>query len=66
MNENGNNLLESGNVTNPRHFIYLDRNRLFSYTAQLSDGLPQLRHFLESVSQSNIDNPVEHYTEGVK
>ncbi|MGF1981401.1 MAG: hypothetical protein RMY30_038260 [Nostoc sp. CmiSLP01] len=66
MNENGNNLLESGNVTNPRHFIYLDRNRLFSYTAQVSDGLPQLRHLLESVSQSNIDNPVEHYTERVQ
>ncbi|KAB8316783.1 hypothetical protein SD81_026940 [Tolypothrix campylonemoides VB511288] len=66
MTENGNNLLGSGNVTNPRHFIYLDRNRLFSYTAQVSDGLPQVRHFLESINESTIDNPIENYREEVR
>ncbi|MEH2405236.1 hypothetical protein [Nostoc sp.] len=66
MTENGNNLLGSGNVTNLRHFIYLDRNRLFSYTAQVSDGLPQVRHLLESINETNIDNPIENYTEEVR
>lgn len=55
--------LEDGSVINPRHFIYLDRSRLFSYTAQVSDGLPQLRSLLETVSRSVVDTPIERYSE---
>lgn len=56
-------LLKGGNVINPKHFIYLDRSRLFSYTAQFSDGLPQVRHLLDSVIKGNINTDVEKYKE---
>lgn len=59
-------LLKGGKGINPKHFIYLDRSRLFSYTAQFSDGLPQLRHLLESVNKGNINTDVEQYNEQVK
>jgi len=55
--------LESGSVINPRHFIYLDRSRLFSYTAQLSDGLPQLRRLLESASRKAVSSDIEQSRE---
>lgn len=66
MNKKNKDLLKGGNVINPKHFIYLDRSRLFSYTAQFSDGLPQLRHLLESVNKGNIDTGVEQYNEEVR
>ena len=58
--------LTNGNGISPKHFIYLDRSRLFSYTAQFSDGLPQLRHLLDSVNEGNIDTGVEWQKEEVK
>jgi hypothetical protein len=66
MSKTTKDLLKGGNVINPKHFIYLDRSRLFSYTAQFSDGLPQLRHLLESVTKGNIDTDVEQYNEEVR
>ena len=66
MSKTNKDLVEGGNDINPKHFIYLDRSRLFSYTAQLSDGLPQLRHLLESVNKENINTGVEQYKEEVK
>lgn len=55
MNEQNGGFIENGSVISPRHFIYLDRSRLFSYTAQLSDGLPHLRSLLESVGHSKLE-----------
>lgn len=66
MNKINKDLLKSGNGINPKHFIYLDRSRLFSYTAQFSDGLPQLRHLLESVNKGNINTGIEQYKEEVR
>lgn len=65
MNEQNGGFIENGSVISPRHFIYLDRSRLFSYTAQLSDGLPHLRSFLESVGHSTSDSSIEQYGEEV-
>jgi hypothetical protein len=66
MSKINKDLLKGGNDINPKHFIYLDRSRLFSYTAQFSDGLPQLRHLLESVNKGNINTDVEQYKEEVR
>lgn len=66
MSKTNKNLVEDGNGINPKHFIYLDRSRLFSYTAQFSDGLPQLRHLLESVNKENINSGLEQYKEEVR
>jgi hypothetical protein len=63
MTKNGKGFQTSGNVTNPRHFVYLDRNRLFSYTAQIADGLPQVRRFLDEVAQTKVDTPPEYSRE---
>lgn len=66
MNSPQKALTENGSVTSPRHFIYLDRNRLLSYISQLSDGLPQLRHLMESVAHSTVSTPAERYAEQIK
>jgi hypothetical protein len=63
MTKTGKGFQTSGNVTSPRHFVYLDRNRLFSYTAQIADGLPQVRRFLDEVAQTKIDSPPEYSRE---
>lgn len=66
MSKINKDLLTGGKGINPKHFIYLDRSRLFSYTAQFSDGLPQLRHLLESVNKGNLSTDTEQYNEEVK
>ncbi|KJH70264.1 hypothetical protein [Aliterella atlantica] len=66
MSKTNKDLLKGGNGINPKHFIYLDRSRLFSYTAQFSDGLPQLRHLLESVNKEDINSGLEQYNEEVR
>lgn len=63
MTKTGKGFQTSGSVTSPRHFVYLDRNHLFSYTAQIADGLPQVRRFLDEVAQTKIDSPPEYSRE---
>ncbi|HEY9828589.1 MAG TPA: hypothetical protein V6D19_24400 [Stenomitos sp.] len=66
MTKSGKGFQTNGNVTSPRHFVYLDRNRLFSYTAQIADGLPQVRRFLDEVAQTKVDTPPEYSRELTK
>lgn len=54
-------LTESGGVTSLKHFVYLDRERLISYTAQLSDGVTLLRRFLEGDGRKSVETPIEYY-----
>ena len=63
MNQEVGKLIASGNDTKLKHFIYLDRSRLNSYTAQISDGLTQIRRLSETISQKDVNNPVEEYQE---
>ena len=66
MSNPNKNSLKNGSAINPKHFIYLDRNRLFSYASQLSDGLPQLRRFLEMASRKVVDSDIEKYEEATE
>lgn len=48
---------EENKQLHPRHFIYLDRNRLFSYISQMSNGLPTVKSLLRSASESSTTTP---------
>jgi hypothetical protein len=63
MNQEVGKSIASGNDTKLKHFIYLDRSRLNSYTAQISDGLTQIRRLSETISQRDVSNPIEEYQE---
>jgi hypothetical protein len=63
MNQEVGKSIASGNDTKLKHFIYLDRSRLNSYTAQISDGLTQIRRLSETISQRDVNNPIEEYQE---
>jgi hypothetical protein len=63
MNQEVGKSIASGSDTKLKHFIYLDRSRLNSYTAQISDGLTQIRRLSETISQRDVNNPTEEYGE---
>jgi hypothetical protein len=63
MNQEVGKSTGSGNDTKLKHFIYLDRSRLNSYTAQISDGLTQIRRLSESINRKDVNNPIEKYQE---
>jgi hypothetical protein len=63
MSEEENNYSDAGSATSPKHFIYLDRGRLLSYTSQMMDGLTQLRHLFELTSERVVDTPGEKEVE---
>ena len=65
MKKQNKNLLPDGNVVNLKHFIYLDRDRLASYSSQLSDGIVQLRRLTENIGNRSVDSPVEQYAEEI-
>ncbi len=65
MKKQNKNLLPDGNVVNLKHFIYLDRDRLASYSSQLSDGIVQLRRLTENMGSRSVDSPVEEYAEEI-
>ncbi len=54
---------ENGNGINLKHFIYLDKNRLDSYSSQLLDGLTQIRRITENTSLKTTNMPNEKYAE---
>ncbi len=66
MNQEVGKSIASGNDTKLKHFIYLDRSRLNSYTAQISDGLTQIRRLSETISQRDVNNPIEEYQEQIR
>ncbi|MEH2386141.1 MAG: hypothetical protein V7K14_10260 [Nostoc sp.] len=53
----------NGSATSLKHFIYLDRNRLNSYSSQLEDGIIQLRRLTENLGNKTADVHGEKYTE---
>lgn len=65
MKKQNKNLLPDGNVVNLKHFIYLDRDRLSSYSSQFSDGIIQLRRLTENIGNRSVDSPVEQYAEEI-
>ncbi len=58
MNQEVGKSIANGRDTKLKHFIYLDRSRLNSYTAQISDGLTQIRRLSETISQRDVNNPI--------
>ncbi|MHC5741278.1 MAG: DUF6414 family protein [Nostoc sp.] len=54
---------KNGSATSLKHFIYLDRNRLNSYSSQLDDGIIQLRRLTENLGNKTADVHGEKYTE---
>lgn len=66
MTELENNLAESGEGTSLKHFIYLDRSRITSYSSQLLDGIVQLRRLTESEGNRSAQSSDEEYTEEVE
>lgn len=57
---------KNGSDINLRHFIYLDRTRLTSYSSQLSDGIIQLRRLTENRGNRFVDNPSERVRESFR
>lgn len=57
---------KNGSDINLRHFIYLDRTRLTSYSSQLSDGIIQLRRLTENRGNRLVDNPSERVRESFR
>lgn len=57
---------KNGSDINLRHFIYLDRTRLTSYSSQLSDGIIQLRRLTENRGTRLVDNPSERVRESFR
>lgn len=53
----------NGSATSLKHFIYLDRNRLNSYSSQLEDGIIQIRRLTENLGNKTADVHGERYTE---
>ncbi|MEH1842898.1 MAG: hypothetical protein V7L20_30210 [Nostoc sp.] len=53
----------NGSATSLKHFIYLDRNRLNSYSSQLEDGIIQIRRLTENLGNKTSDVHGERYTE---
>lgn len=66
MTELDNNLPGSGEGTSLKHFIYLDRSRINSYSSQLLDGIVQLRRLTENEGNSSAQSSDEEYTEEVQ
>ncbi|MEH2300593.1 MAG: hypothetical protein V7K88_16725 [Nostoc sp.] len=56
-------LENNGSATSLKHFIYLDRNRLNSYSSQLEDGIIQIRRLTENLGNKTADVHGEKYTE---
>ncbi|MDL2342610.1 hypothetical protein QOL99_00410 [Deinococcus sp. MIMF12] len=56
----------SGNGTDPREIIYLDRGRLLSYASQLFDGVTVMRRLLEASQHGDIISTLERERETSK
>ncbi|MEH2238127.1 DUF6414 family protein [Nostoc sp.] len=56
-------LENNGSAISLKHFIYLDRNRLNSYSSQLEDGIIQIRRLTENLGNKTADVHGERYTE---
>ncbi|WP_459195265.1 DUF6414 family protein [Nostoc sp. FACHB-892] len=52
----------NGSAISLKHFIYLDRNRLNSYSSQLEDGIIQIRRLTENLGNKTADVHGERYT----
>ena len=57
------NLEKNGSDISLKHFIYLDRKRLDSYSSQLLDGIVQIRRITENAGAKTTDSPNQQYTE---
>lgn len=62
MNNSEEKYLANGTHIKLKHFIYLDRSRLASYSSQFSAGIVQLRRLTESIGTSS-DTTLSEQTE---
>ncbi|QIR40619.1 hypothetical protein HCG51_30615 [Tolypothrix sp. PCC 7910] len=60
------NLIKEDDALNLKHFIYLDKIKLYSYSSQLLGGLVQLRRLIENEGIKSIQSSGEEYTEKVQ
>ncbi|MBD2335920.1 hypothetical protein H6G64_02800 [Calothrix sp. FACHB-156] len=60
------NLIEEDEALNLKHFIYLDKIKLHSYSSQLLGGLVQLRRLIENEGIRSTQSSGEEYTEKVQ
>jgi hypothetical protein len=60
------NLIEEDEVLNLKHFIYLDKIKLHSYSSQLLGGLVQLRRLIENEGIKSTQSSDEEYKEKVQ
>lgn len=59
-------LIEEDEALNLKHFIYLDKNKLHSYSSQLLGGLVQVRRLIENEGIKSTQNSDEEYKEKVQ
>ncbi|HYX15170.1 MAG TPA: hypothetical protein VE944_12535 [Nostoc sp.] len=61
-----NNFIENIEDINLKHFIYLDRNRLHSYSSQLLNGIVQIKRLTENEANKITQGTDEEYTEEIQ
>ncbi|MCW9680158.1 hypothetical protein FJR41_004930 [Dolichospermum planctonicum UHCC 0167] len=60
------NLIEEDEISSLKHFIYLDKIKLHSYSSQLFGGVVQLRRLTENEGTKSTQSSGEEYTEKIQ
>ena len=60
------NLIEEDEISSLKHFIYLDKIKLHSYSSQLFGGLVQLRRLTENEGTKSTQSSGEEYKERIQ
>jgi hypothetical protein len=60
------NLIEEDEISSLKHFIYLDKIKLHSYSSQLFGGVVQLRRSTENEGTKSTQSSGEEYTEKIQ
>ena len=60
------NLIEEDEISSLKHFIYLDKIKLHSYSSQLFGGLVQLRRLTENEGTKSTQSSGEEYKETIQ
>jgi hypothetical protein len=60
------NLIEEDEISSLKHFIYLDKIKLHSYSSQLFGGVVQLRRLTENEGTKSTQSSDEEYTEKIQ
>jgi len=58
--------IEEDEISNLKHFIYLDKNKLHSYSSQIFKGIVQIKRLTENEGIRSTQNSDEEFTEKIQ